>query len=196
MVPIGGPPPRHAAEGALLAGRGRFNHHGVGGPLDRQHLDRRVDVFLDGRVGWEIGVHLHAEKALLQLAVGRELGRAHRARDAAVHHHVDGIGDVDRDAEVLLDQQHRDLALGGERLQHRDDLLHDERGQAFGRLVHDQQLGVEEQRACDRQHLLLAAGQLGTAVGSALGEPGERLVDAFDRPRAPAPGQPEMLVNG
>ncbi len=33
-------------------------------------------------------------------------------RDAAVDHHADAIGDVDRDAEVLLDQQHRDLALG------------------------------------------------------------------------------------
>ena len=110
--------------------------------------------------------HLHAEQPLLQLAVGGELGGGHRARDAPVHHHVDGVGDLDRDAEVLLDQQHRDLALGGERLQHRRDLLDDHRREALGRLVHHQQLRVEEQRARDREHLLLAAGELGAAVSS------------------------------
>ena len=34
-------------------------------------------------------------------------------------------------------------------------------------LVHDEELRVEEQRARDREHLLLAAGELGTAVAFA-----------------------------
>ena len=36
----------------------------------------------------------------------------------------------------------------------------DERRQALGRLVEDQQLRIGHQRAADRQHLLLAAGEL------------------------------------
>jgi hypothetical protein len=133
---------------------------------------------------------------LLQVAIGGQLGGGQRACDAAVDHHVDGVGDVDGHTEVLLDQQHRDVALGGERLQHGHDLLHDDRGQPLGGLVHDQELRVEQQRAGDGQHLLLAPRQLGAAVGPALGQAREGLVDALDRPRAPAPGQPQVLVDG
>ena len=60
------------------------------------------------------GARAHAEQPFLQVAVAGQLGRRHLAGDAAVDHHADAVGDVDRDAEVLLDQQHRDLALGGQ----------------------------------------------------------------------------------
>ena len=63
-----------------------------------------------------------------------------------------------------------------------DHLLDDRRREALGRLVHDQQLGVREQRAADREHLLLAAGELGGADPLALGEPREELVDGGRRP--------------
>ena len=57
-------------------------------------------------------------------------------------------------------------------------LLDDRRREALGRLVHDQQPRVEQQRAADREHLLLAAGELRAAVPAALGEAREQLVDA------------------
>ena len=59
-------------------------------------------------------------------------------------------------------------------------------------------LGISEQRAADREHLLLAAGELGAAVSLPVGEPREELVHALDRPRAApsARGDPEMLVDG
>ena len=38
------------------------------------------------------------------------------------------------------------------------DLLDDHRREPFGRLVHDQKPRIAEQRAPDREHLLLAAG--------------------------------------
>src|ERR1700678_339403 len=55
-----------------------------------------------------------------------------------------------------------------------------------------------DQRARDRQHLLLAAGELASAIILALGEAREGVVDALDRPRATAHarGHAQMLVDG
>jgi hypothetical protein len=97
-------------------------------------------------------------------------------RDPAVDQHQDAVGQRGGHAEVLLDQQHRDRTLGGEALQHRDQLVDDDRREAFGRLVHDEEPRVREQRARDRKHLLLAAGELRTAVRLALREPRERRI--------------------
>ena len=47
---------------------------------------------------------------------------------------------------------------------------------------------IGDERATDRQHLLLAAGELAAAVVLALGQPRESLVDALDRPRAALTG--------
>ena len=127
---------------------------------------------------------MHTEQPLLQLAVRGELGSRQQAGDAPVHHHGDVVGDVERHAEVLLDQQHRDVAVVGKRLQHADDLLDDDRRQTFRRLVHHQHPRVEQQRTRDREHLLLASGQLRAAIAAALGQPREQLVDALGRPRA------------
>src|SRR4051794_22847132 len=56
---------------------------------------------------------------------------------------------------------------------------------------------IGQQRARDREHLLLAAGELAAAVFLAFGKPGKRLVDALDGPwAAPHPGSEfEMLVD-
>ena len=56
------------------------------------------------------------------------------------------------------------------------------RRQPFERLVQQDDLGVADQRAGDRQHLLLAAGQVGAAAAAPLLEPREHLVDAVERP--------------
>ena len=62
------------------------------------------------------------------------------------------------------------------------DLLHDDRGEALVGLVEEQQLHVARERAADREHLLLAAGKRRALLLPALSEPGEEVVDAFDRP--------------
>ena len=56
--------------------------------------------------------------------------------------------------------------------------------EALGGLVHDQEPRVPEQRAPDREHLLLAARQLRAAVALALGESGKQVVDAIRGPPA------------
>ena len=145
---------------------------------------------------------MHAKQSLLQFGVGRELACRHLARDAPVDHHRDAVGGFHRDADVLFDQQHRDPGRFGRRmrelLQRCCDLLDDHRRQAFGRLVHHQHARVEQQRAADREHLLLTARQLGAAVAPAIRQPREQRVDALDRPRALACAlcrKPQVLVD-
>jgi hypothetical protein len=87
---------------------------------------------------------------------------------------------LERHAQVLLDQQHRDLAFGRQVAQRLRHLLDDDRRQAFGGLVHHQQARLEQQRAADGQHLLLAARELRAAVALALGQAREHGVDAVD----------------
>ncbi len=67
-------------------------------------------------------------------------------------------------AVVAVDDQRGD-AVCADLADDAPDLGHDQRRQAFGGLVQDDQLRVRHQRAADRQHLLLAAGQLRAQVG-------------------------------
>ena len=76
--------------------------------------------------------------------------------DAAVVHHPHLVADLDRDAEILLDEQDRhpgrlDLP------QALDQRADDRRREALGRLVDQQKLARLDDGAGDRQHLLLSA---------------------------------------
>ena len=107
---------------------------------------------------------------------------------AAVLHDVVAVGDGRGEVEVLLDQQDGEAALLSVRMTS-PMLLDDHRRQAFGRLVEQQQVGAGAQDAADRQHLLLAARQLGALAATALLEVGEQLVDLVQAHAArPAPG--------
>ena len=114
---------------------------------------------------------------------------------AAIDHDRDVLGDRGGDADILLDHEHRHVAVFAEAHQHFLDLGDDDRRQPFGRLVHDEQLRVGQKRARDRQHLLFAARELAAAMVLAFGKAGKRLVDAIDGPgAAPHPGgQAQML---
>jgi len=84
--------------------------------------------------------------------------------------------------------------------EHLDDVVDDPRRQPVGRLVEQQQPGVAEQRSPDREHLLLAAGQLVPAVAAAVRQPREQVVDALARPGAVTGRRPrrdaEVLLDG
>ena len=80
-------------------------------------------------------------------------------RDAPGFQQVGVVGQVQRQAGVLLDQQHADAVFLVDAAHDAEDLGHDQRRQAEGGLVQQQQLGPQHQRAADGQHLLLAAGQ-------------------------------------
>src|SRR5882762_8117351 len=69
------------------------------------------------------------------------------------------VGDARGESEILLDQEDGKPF----RLEPRDDaadLLNDHRSEAFGWLIEQEQPCSGAQNAADREHLLLAAGEL------------------------------------
>ena len=115
-----------------------------------------------------------------RLALGQLVGGA-LERDLADLQHDGALGDGERHRRVLLDQHDRD-ALAVDLADHLGELLDDPRRQAERRLVEQQHARRGHQRAADREHLLLAAGQQRGALGPALAQDREQLVDA--RPRS------------
>ena len=127
-----------------------------------------------------------AEQPLLELAVGGETARVDDAVDPPVDHDRDLVGNRSGDADVLFDDEDRHVAFLTEPDQHFLDPGDDHRREALGRLVHDEKTRIRQQRAGNRQHLLLAARKLTAAVGFALGQAREGLIDALDVPRTGA----------
>ena len=85
--------------------------------------------------------------------------------DPAEIHHGDPVRDVLHDREVVGDEQVGEPKLALQVLQQVDDLRLDRHVERRDRLVEDQQAGLERQRACDADALLLPAGELaGVAV--------------------------------
>ena len=81
-----------------------------------------------------------------------------REPDLAVRHQVGAVGERDGALRALLDQQHRDAALADLR-ERREDDVDDLRREAERRLVEQQDIGPGDERARDRELLLLAAGE-------------------------------------
>jgi hypothetical protein len=63
-----------------------------------------------------------------------------------------------RQRHVLLHHQDRELLLGIDAGEDIEDLARDQRREAERGLVHQQQPRIADQRAADREHLLLPAG--------------------------------------
>ena len=104
-----------------------------------------------------------------------ELLRRPGVHDAALVEHDDVARDRRDDAEVLLDEQHgRQLATP---LEHPRDLGDERRREALRRLVDEQHAVVVQQRAGDRDHLLLAAGERAGALPPRVPQLREELVD-------------------
>ena len=88
---------------------------------------------------------------------GRAAGSA--GRDPARLEDVIALRGFQREADVLFDQQHTEVAALGQRGDRGLDLGDHRRLDAFGRLVEDQAPGGGDQRACDRQLLALSSRQ-------------------------------------
>ena len=82
------------------------------------------------------------------------------------------VGQPDQALDVLVDDQ-RGLTRLAQSREAQPDLLAHQRRQSLGGLVENQQARVGQQRTADRQHLLLAAGQLVAHVLLPLGEAGK-----------------------
>ena len=104
--------------------------------------------------------------------------------DAAALEDDGAVGDAEDLVRVLLDQNRRQAFLADDLAQRRQQFLDDDRREPFERLVEQHDARIEDQRAGDRQHLLLAAGELVAEIAAALGQPREQRVDLVERPRS------------
>src|ERR671938_1168094 len=94
---------------------------------------------------------------------------------------------------MLLYEDHRDAAQVLQRLR---ELFDDDGREALERLVEKKERGIQHQRARDREHLLLAARELVTAVRAPLLQAREERVDALERPFAGARRHAQVLFHG
>ena len=105
---------------------------------------------------------MHHRPVVEQLLGGADVHDPTRVEDDRV------ARDTAHDAEVLLDEQHRRQL--GDALEHARDLGDEQGSEAFRRLVDEQQPVAVQQRAGDRDHLLLAAGECPGALRAPLAE--------------------------
>src|SRR6266568_2139627 len=122
---------------------------------------------------------LYAEIFVERSELGVQLGVGELVHDLSVLHDVIAVRDRRCEAKILLDQENGE-APGLERADGLADLLDDDRRETLGRLVEQQQPRAGAQDAGDRQHLLLAAGELGALAAQALLEIGKQREDRLD----------------
>src|SRR5437870_9027390 len=125
--------------------------------------------------------HLHASVSrskirLLDAWVVQELGRRSVEGDRAVLQHITVMGHAQYLASVLLGDQDR-RAGGVDRAYTLENRVQDLGRQAERRLVEEQQLRITHQRPAEREHLLLAAGQVCRLESATLAQHGEQFVD-------------------
>ena len=136
----------------------------------------------------------HAQQPLDELRLREQLLRVARVHDAALVEHDRVARDPPHDAEVLLDEQ--DGRQLGEPLEHARDVGDERRREALRRLVDEQHAVVVQQRARDRDHLLLSAGERARALPEALLELREELVDEVVARLRVALREAEVLGDG
>src|SRR5947207_432981 len=134
------------------------------------------------------------QQAAHERLVAQELRRLALVADAPGVDHDDVPCDPADDAEVLLDEHDR-RELGGA-LEHPGDLGDEQRREALRRLVDQEQRVAVQERARDRDHLLLAAGERPGPLLAALLELGEELVDEAVARLGGALGEAEVLGHG
>src|SRR5258705_4632239 len=122
-----------------------------------------------------------------QLGVGFQLFSASFKNDAAFDENHVAIGERRERREVFVNDDRGDSGLA-HGLNDSPDFSSDEWGKAFGRLVQDQQRGIGHERSSDREHLLLAAGELLAAMRESLGESWKSVKNTIECPLVTAIG--------
>src|SRR5688572_7736591 len=102
-----------------------------------------------------------------------------RVDDPAAFHDVVPVGHGGREPEVLLDEQNGE-PVRFETAQRGADLLDDDGRQPLGGLVQQQQAGARAEDTPDRQHLLLAPGELGALALQTISEVGKQSEDGVE----------------
>ena len=120
-----------------------------------------------------------------------QVSRRSAEADLAALHEVRPVCDLEGEVHALLD--HDDgHAVVGQVAQDREHLGHDHRGQSEGELVDEQDPRPALEAHREREHLLLAAGQV---AGRGLQEPGQDW-EHLERARLPIGSRVRWLIGG
>src|SRR5687768_11027018 len=111
------------------------------------------------------------------------LGAAPARNDFAALHDEILVGERAREVVVLLDQQDRHLAGGGERADGALDLLDDRGLDPLGGLVEDEKPRLHRERTADGKLLLLTSRQIAAAPAEHALQHREKLEDALGNAR-------------
>src|SRR5947209_19305341 len=123
----------------------------------RSYSSRWLATSMNGmRVLRLLSAVLHAEIAMQRGRVGTDRRAVGFEHDAAFDQHDVSIGNRRDGSIILVDDNGRDAAAAN-LANDSPNLVRDHRCQALGRFVQNQQVGIRQQCATDRQHLLLAA---------------------------------------
>src|SRR5258708_4641619 len=114
---------------------------------------------------------LDAEVRALDVGRAEQLLAGAGLHDRPGLEHIAAVGDLERLRRVLLDQEDGD-ALRVDLAHDLEDRLDEDRREAERRLVEHQELRLRHERAADREHLLLAAGERAREPRDALLEAG------------------------
>ena len=120
--------------------------------------------------------------------------RIMRDRSALQYHNA--VGQPQNLLRVLLDDDGADAARTCNRAQRFQQFLDNDGRQPLGRLVQQQHFRVRGQRPADRQHLLLAAGELVAEIAPPLLQARKHLVDPLHRPRPRLRHRGHVLFHG
>src|SRR5438128_920681 len=144
--------------------------------------------------------YLIAEVALPDRLVVAKLAAGSRDLYLADLEHVGALRRVERDAGVLLDDEHGKAVAVVELADDPEDLAHDQGREPQRGLVEHQQSRTRHERPRERKHLLLTARERAGILAAALDEPWEPLGDPHDvrRDRAAAGvcTEPQVLGHG
>src|SRR5581483_6666098 len=138
----------------------------------------------------------HTEMRLETLRIAGERRAVAGENDAATVQDQRAIGEPQDLARLLLDDDGRHALLADHLAQAAQQLVDDDGRQPFQRLVEQHDTRVHDQRAADRQHLLLAARQLAAEIGAPLLQPGKRGKDALQCPGPGTRDGGEVLLHG
>ncbi len=163
--------------------RARTGRRRVDRPVVRRPRDRRGDRPSPSRRRAR-RAHLEEHRPQ-QVGSLEQLGRRPAEPDLAALHEVRPLGNGQRDVDALLDQDDR-RALARASRRRSAASADDHRGEAERQLVDQQHGGLDDERHAEREHLLLAAGQVGRRrCRAARAAPGT--VSSTSRDRSPRP---------
>src|SRR5215471_895659 len=128
---------------------------------------------------WGLRVGLLPKVGLLHLGRVEKLPPRSAQGNPASLHHIAAVGDLQRLARVLLDEEDR-LAFLLELTQDQENSRDELGGEAQRRLIEQQQRRARHQRATDREHLLFAAAQRGSQLVTSCAQGGKPLKDRID----------------